>query len=121
MPAAQMCLVAAAVLAAAPGLVAWASSAALPRHASHLAGKLAVRGALLAFLVLSTSRITAILLNYGAPMHVYRHLPEVGLDLLMGPCLYTARPWLHDVVPYSKCLLLLLKLVPLACHLSWWH
>ena len=72
-----MCLVAAAVLAAVPGLIIWGTSAVLPRRASHMLGRVLVRAALVAFLLLSASRITAILSNYSASMHIYRYLPEV--------------------------------------------
>ena len=82
-----MCLVAAAVLSVAPGLMVWATTAVLPRRAAHLLANTALRMALLLFLMLSASRITAILANYGAPMRIYRHLPEARSHLCNAtPC-----------------------------------
>lgn len=81
----QMCLVAAAVLAAMPGLLVWATAAVLPRRAAHLLAGHTPRLTLLLCLVLSASRITAILGNYGAPMQIYRKLPEVPPNLPQRP------------------------------------
>ena len=75
-----MCLVAAAVLAATPGLVVWATTAVLPRQAAHLLARATPRAALVLFLVLSASRIAAILSNYSAPMRVYMSLPEARVS-----------------------------------------
>lgn len=101
-----MCLVAAAVLAAIPGLIIWGTSAVLPRRASHMLGRALVRAALLLFLALSASRITAILTNYSASTHIYRYLPEVGAlpclqppgnvpDNMWGLCAGNLLPWLQ--------------------------
>lgn len=75
----QMCLVAAAVLAAAPGLIVWVTHAVLPRTASRMLANTAGRLALALVLLLSASRIAAVLGNYSAPMRLYRHLPPVSL------------------------------------------
>ena len=49
----------------------------LPRQAVQWVARLAPRLAYCAIVALSLSRVAALLLNYGAPMHVYRQLPLV--------------------------------------------
>lgn len=58
----------------AKGTLGWA----LPRQAVQWVARLAPRLACCAIMVLSLSRVAALLLNYGAPMHVYRQLPQVS-------------------------------------------
>ena len=56
----------------------------LPRRATLWAAWLAPRAALTAAAALSAMRITALVVNYGAPMAAYRHLPEVPCAAACG-------------------------------------
>ena len=56
----------------------------LPRQAVQWIARLAPRLACAAIMVLSLSRVAALLLNYGAPLQVYRQLPEVGPNCTCG-------------------------------------
>lgn len=83
----QICLAAAASLAA---LTSWATSLLSRPFSLSFARSLARLGANCVLAVvglLALSRTTALLLNYGAPMTIYRHLPQVGLRWVVGgPC-----------------------------------
>ena len=74
----QICLSAAMTLVALPVMVKGTLGWLLPRQAVQWIARLAPRLACGAILVLSLSRVAALLLNYGAPLQVYRQLPEVG-------------------------------------------
>ncbi len=76
-PAAQVCLGAAVALAAAPAAVRLLGARGLPRAAVLWAAWAAPRGALAAAAALSLLRAAALVAHYGAPMAVYRRLPEV--------------------------------------------
>lgn len=81
---AQVCLGAAAALAATPAALRALGGWLLPRRATLWAAWLAPRAALTVAAVLSAMRITALVGNYGAPMAVYRHLPEVPREAACG-------------------------------------
>ena len=73
----QMCLSAAMTLAALPVMAKGTLGCLLPRQAVQWVARLAPRLACCAIVALSLSRVAALLLNYGAPMQVYRQLPQV--------------------------------------------
>lgn len=73
----QVCLSAAMTLAALPVMAKGTLGCLLPRQAVQWVARLAPRLACCAILALSLSRVAALLLNYGAPMQVYRQLPQV--------------------------------------------
>ncbi len=87
----QICLSAAMTLVALPVMVKGTLGWLLPRQAVQWIARLAPRLVCGAILVLSLSRVAALLLNYGAPLQVYRQLPEVGplmlasIDMLAIP------------------------------------
>lgn len=64
-------------LASLPALVKACLSWLLPRQPVQAVARLAPRLACAAIVALSLSRIAALLNNYGAPMRLYRHLPQV--------------------------------------------
>ena len=64
-------------LAALPVMAKGTLGCLLPRQALQWVARLAPRLACCAILALSLSRVAALLLNYGAPMQVYRQLPQV--------------------------------------------
>jgi len=72
-----VCLGAAVALAAAPAAVRLLGARGLPRAAVLWAAWAAPRGALAAAAALSLLRAAALVAHYGAPMAVYRRLPEV--------------------------------------------
>ena len=49
----------------------------LPAKAARALPKFGSRAVLAVMALLAVSRSAALVLNYGAPMNVYRHLPEV--------------------------------------------
>ena len=73
----QVCLCAAMTLAALPVMIKGSLCWLLPRQAVQWIARLAPRLACFAIMVLSLSRVAALLLNYGAPLQIYRQLPEV--------------------------------------------
>ena len=81
----QICLSAAMTLVALPVMVKGTLGWLLPRQAVQWVARLAPRLACGAILVLSLSRVAALLLNYGAPLQVYRQLPEVAPRDLASP------------------------------------
>ena len=81
---AQVCLGAAAALAAMPAALRALGGWLLPRRATLWAAWLAPRAALTVAAALSAMRIAALVVNYGAPMAVYRHLPEVPCAAACG-------------------------------------
>lgn len=66
-------------LAALPALVRASLSWLLPRQLTHALARLAPRLTCCAIAALSLSRATALVRNYGAPMRLYRHLPQARL------------------------------------------
>ena len=77
----QICLSAAMTLVALPVMVKGTLGWLLPRQTVQWVARLAPRLACGAIMVLSLSRVAALLLNYGAPLQVYRQLPAVGQPL----------------------------------------
>ncbi|CAL5219251.1 g1047 [Coccomyxa viridis] len=71
-----ICLSAAMTLVALPVMVKGTLGWLLPRQTVQWVARLAPRLACGAIMVLSLSRVAALLLNYGAPLQVYRQLPE---------------------------------------------
>lgn len=55
-----------------------ATAGVLPRRTGSLLALWVPYTATLAFILLSASRSVALVKNYGAPMRIYGHLPEVG-------------------------------------------
>lgn len=82
----QVCLAAAASLA----IVSQALSAVLqrlvPRHLAASAAKLALRVFLVVTVLLALSRTAALLLNYGAPQHIYSSLPPYDSHERVNVC-----------------------------------
>jgi hypothetical protein len=74
----QICLAAAASLAVLANWAAWVLSFLLPARAARAVAKLGSRAVLAAVSLLAVSRSTAQVLNYGAPLTIYRHLPEAS-------------------------------------------
>lgn len=64
-------------LAALPVMIKGTLACLLPRQAVQRIARLAPRLACFAIMLLSLSRVVALLANYGAPMQVYRQLPQV--------------------------------------------
>lgn len=64
-------------LAALPATVKGCLSWLLPRPAVQFMARAATGAACLAIVVLSLSRSLSLQLNYGAPMRLYSHLPQV--------------------------------------------
>ena len=83
-------------LAALPVMIKGTLGWLLPRQAGQWIARLAPRLVCFAVMVLSLSRVAALLLNYGAPLQIYRQLPEVGRPdwaVIRAP----ATPWAHVV------------------------
>ncbi|KAK9846490.1 hypothetical protein WJX81_005211 [Elliptochloris bilobata] len=72
-----VCLAAAVALAATPAALRALGGWLLPRRATLWAAWLAPRAALTAAALLSAMRVAALVRNYGAPMALYRQLPEL--------------------------------------------
>ena len=94
----QICLSAAMTLVALPVMVKGTLGWLLPRQAVQWIARLAPRLACGAILVLSLSRVAALLLNYGAPLQVYRQLPEVASRHLASADIYVVPPMGHQPV-----------------------
>ena len=73
----QMCLAGAITLSALRAVVHGVALQVLPRRAAATAAWIVPRILAAAVVVLSVARATALVLNYGAPLDVYRHLPLV--------------------------------------------
>jgi hypothetical protein len=73
----QVCLSAAVTLAAAAGLIRGIMGPILPRRLTAFLSAALPRAILAVIAVLSLSRTAALLVNYSAPMYVYRQLPAV--------------------------------------------
>ncbi|BDA41987.1 Alpha-1,2-mannosyltransferase ALG9 [Coccomyxa sp. Obi] len=76
-----ICLSAALTLGALPAMVRGCLSWLLPRPAVQFMARAATGAACAAIIVLSLSRSLALRLNYGAPMHLYSHLPKESPEL----------------------------------------
>lgn len=74
-----ICLAAAATLASLPTISTPLLSKVLPRRIARLLSRAATTLILVVIVLLSVSRTAALLLNYSAPMAIYRHLPEEPL------------------------------------------
>ena len=74
----QMCLAAAATLAS-MHLSAAVFKQFLPRRLARWLSRAATAVVVMTIVVLSLSRSTALVINYGAPMRLYRHLPQVNV------------------------------------------
>lgn len=72
----QMCLAAATTLAP-MHLSAAIFKQFLPRKLAHRLSRAATAVAALTIVALSLSRSAALVINYGAPMRLYKHLPQV--------------------------------------------
>lgn len=77
----QMCLAAAATLAC-MHLSAGIFKQFVPRKLARWLSRAATAVVVSTIVVLSLSRSAALVINYGAPMRLYRHLPQVN----MAPC-----------------------------------
>lgn len=80
-----MCAAAGIVLALLPDMVAALLGGVLHLHAGRWLGRALQRGLLLLTVALSLSRTAALVLNYGAPMSIYRALPPVRPSAVMLP------------------------------------
>ena len=73
----QMCLAAAVTLTALPKLVRRCCSQVLPRRAARVAARSLLTTTFVLIVGLSLTRTAALLVNYGAPMRIYKALPQV--------------------------------------------
>jgi hypothetical protein len=73
----QLCLSAAITLAAAAGVIRSIMGPILPRRVTAFLSAALPRAVIAVIAVLSVSRTAALLVNYSAPMYVYRQLPAV--------------------------------------------
>lgn len=99
----QICLSAALTLVALPVMVKGTLGWLLPRQAVQWIARLAPRLACGAIMVLSLSRVAALLLNYGAPLHVYQQLPEASLPDNGFHCYACHSQQLHGCRMQAKC------------------
>lgn len=74
----QLCLAAAVSLVALTDWGAQLLGLVLPARTAQAAARLARWAVLAGVGLLALSRSAALVLNYGAPLTLYRHLPEVG-------------------------------------------
>lgn len=79
----QLCLAAAASLATLADWAARVLSSVIPPRTAQALAKLGSRAVLGVVGVLALSRSAALVLNYGASLQIYKHLPEVGAR---APC-----------------------------------
>ena len=80
----QMCLAAAATLSCMHLSVA-VFKKFLPRSLARWLSRAATAVVVLTIVALSVSRSAALVMNYGAPMRLYRHLPQVNIACLCIP------------------------------------
>ena len=108
----QMCLAAAATLASFKTLTASILRKVLPREFARWTSRGATAAVVKAIVALSVARSAALVINYGAPMRLYRHLPQVshqagkhwsspGLGFLHQVTIFL----FHNSLPNSKGLL----------------
>ena len=72
-----MCLAAAVTLTALPKLVRRCCTQVLPRRAAQMAARSLLALTFVLIVGLSLTRTAALLVNYGAPMRIYKALPQV--------------------------------------------
>ena len=87
----QICLAAAASFVALCSLAGGLLRAALPRRAAALLVQAAAAAFLAGSVLLAASRSAALVINYGAPMRLYRHLPQARSCTLLGWLLHEWR------------------------------
>lgn len=89
----QMCLAAAATLAC-MHLSAGIFKQFVPRKLARWLSRAATAVVVSTIVVLSLSRSAALVINYGAPMRLYRHLPQVTLHQVLHVPISTDKyPW----------------------------
>lgn len=78
----QVCLAAAASFVALLDLARSALAAMLPQRAAAALARLVAAAFLAGTCLLAVSRSAALVVNYGASMRIYNHLPQASLQLL---------------------------------------
>lgn len=82
----QICLSAAMTLAALPTMVKGCLSWLVPRPALNWLARAAPKVICAALLLLSLSRSVSLVINYGAPLRLYRQLPVVQICFSCDNC-----------------------------------